>query len=88
MSPAVLEVTFRKGRPLAAYLHLSAPKRRARDTRRVAKGLVGDFGSRGDLLGIEILAFDKATLKRINEVLVAYKAPKLSASDLAPLRRG
>jgi hypothetical protein len=37
-------------------------------------------------LGLEILAFDRTTLKRINEVLVEHGIPKLAPSDLAPLR--
>src|SRR5688500_8152473 len=58
-----LEVTFRHGRPLAAYLVLP---RRARDrsarTRRAAPGLVIDFTADGRPIGIEITAPSRVTV--------------------------
>ncbi len=86
MSSPMLEITFQKGRPLAAYLHLTTARRKAAVTRELAPSLIGDFGKRGELLGLEILAFDRATLARINPVLVACGHPALPAKELAPLR--
>ncbi len=86
MSAPMLEVTFRNGRPLAAYLHLAAARRKAGTTRKLAPSVIGDFDKRGALLGLEILAFDKATLGRINEILVACGHRPLPARELAPLR--
>jgi hypothetical protein len=86
MTAPVLEMTFQKGRPLAAYLHLSSARRQAGATRQLAPSLLGDFDKRGALLGLEILAFDKATIARINQVLLACGRPALPAKELAPLR--
>lgn len=87
MSHPYLEVTFRHGRPLAAYLRL-APKGRAKaaSTRPIAPGLVGDFAADGEPLGIEILAFDETTLARVNDVLAALGRPALDPKELGPLR--
>jgi hypothetical protein len=85
MSSPMIEITFRKGRPLAAYLHLSSARRKAHATRKLAPSLVGDFDKRGSLLGLEILAFDTVTVSRINEVLVSCGCHALAAKELAPL---
>ncbi len=86
MNAPMLEITFQKGRPLAAYLHLSSARRKAGTTRQLAPCLLGDFDKRGALLGLEILAFDKATIARINQVLLSCGCPALPAKELAPLR--
>ena len=86
MTGPTLEITFRKGRPLAAYLHLGSARRKASATRELAPSLVGDFGKGEELLGLEILAFDKATISRINRVLVSHGHAALPAQELAPLR--
>jgi len=86
MSVPMLEITFRRGRPLAAYLHLVSARRKAGKTRELAPCLVGDFDKRGALLGLEILAFDKTTVARVNDVLVSCGCPALPAKELAPLR--
>jgi hypothetical protein len=39
-----------------------------------------------ELLGLEILAFDRATISRINPVLVACGSLALAPKELAPLR--
>ncbi len=82
-----LEVTFRHGRPLAAYLFLP---RRARDrsvrTRRAAPGLVIDFTSDGRPIGIEITAPSRVTVTALNRVLRSLGVAPLKRADLAPLR--
>ena len=82
----MIEITFQKGRRLAAYLHLSSARRKAHTTRKLAPSLVGDFDKRGALLGLEILTFDRTTVSRINEVLVSCGCAALPAKELAPLR--
>ncbi|MBI4567354.1 MAG: DUF2283 domain-containing protein [Planctomycetes bacterium] len=54
MKHCYLEVTHRKGRPLAAYYYL--PRRdddKSAKTRRVAAGLLADFAADGRPIGIE-----------------------------------
>jgi uncharacterized protein YuzE len=87
MKEAYLEVTFRHGRPLAAYLYLP---RRAGDqsfrTSRVEPGLVIDFNRNGNAIGIEMTAPTKVTVSALNKVLRSLGQPGLTRADLAPLR--
>jgi len=87
MNESYLEVTFRRGRPLAAYYYLP---RRARDkshrTKRIEPGLVVDFRRDGTPIGIEILAPEELTLTVFNRVLRDLGLPPLKRVDLAPLR--
>lgn len=82
-----LEVTFRHGRPMAAYLYLP---RRARDrsarTRRAAPGLVVDLAADGRPIGIEITAPTRVTVTALNRVLRSFGLSPLTRADLAPLR--
>lgn len=86
MKATTLEVTFRKGRPFAAYLRLEGPRARVKRTKEVAPSLLVDFDEGGRVLGLEILAFDDATVARINEVLVSIGHAALPEQELAPLR--
>lgn len=82
-----LEVTYRHGRPLAAYLYLprGAGEKSAR-TAQAAPGMVVDFDRGGKPIGIEITAPGKVTLTALNDVLRGLGAPPLAAADLEPLR--
>ena len=81
-----LEVTFRKGRPLAAYLYL--PRRGVERTARVAKaapGLLIDYNAAGKPIGVEITAPTRVSLPVLNRLLARLGQPRLRAKDLAPL---
>lgn len=86
MSSPYLEVTFRKGRALAAYLHLAdrAGIRSVR-TRRVPPGLVIDVGPDGRAVGIEITAPSRITVAALNRALRLVGAEPVTGADLAPL---
>lgn len=87
MNESYLEVTFRRGRPLAAYYYLPrSSKDRSYRTQRVEPGLVIDFRRDGTPIGIEILAPQKLTLAAFNRVLRDLGRPALKRADLAPLR--
>ena len=87
MNDAYLEVTFRHGRPLAAYLHLPRrPRQRSYRTSRVEPGLVIDFSRSGTPIGIEITAPDKVSVAALNRVLRQLGMPTVTRDDLAPLR--
>jgi uncharacterized protein YuzE len=82
-----LEVTFRHGRPLAAYLYLPrGAHQRVASTQPVGDGLVVDLDEGGQPLGIEITAPSAVTLAGLNGVLRAHGAPEISQADLEPLR--
>jgi hypothetical protein len=81
-----LEVTFRKGRPVAAYLYL--PRRGVERAARVSKtsaGLLIDYNPEGKPIGIEITAPGRVSLTAFNRVLSRLGQPLLQAEDLAPL---
>jgi uncharacterized protein YuzE len=87
MNESYLEVTFRRGRPLAAYYYLPRnAKDRSVRTQRIEPGLVIDFRRDGKPIGIEILAPEKLTLAIFNRVLRDLGLPSLKRADLAPLR--
>jgi uncharacterized protein YuzE len=86
MKKAYLEVTFRRGRPIAAYFYLPRrPADRSYRTTRVEPGLVIDFNRQGKPIGIEITYPSKLTLAAFNRVLRQLGAPALRRSELAPL---
>ena len=87
MKAMYLEVTFRHGRPIAAYLYLprGTGEKSAR-TLKVEPGLIIDFGSSGNPIGIEITAPTKVTMVDLNTVLSKLGLSPLKDSELAPLR--
>jgi hypothetical protein len=82
-----LEVTYRHGRPLAAYLYLPrSPGDKSRRCEQVGSGLVVDYTESGRPIGIEITAPESVSVEDINRVLTSLNAPMLSDEDVAPLR--
>ena len=87
MKESYLEITYRHGRPIAAYLYL--PRASRDNSHRTAKapgGLVVDFTRNGKPIGIEITAPTKATAAAVNRVLKELGFPPIKQTDLAPLR--
>jgi hypothetical protein len=85
MKHSYLEVTFRKGRPMAAYYCL--PRRdgeRSVRTERVG-GMVVDFAVDGRPLGIEITAPSQLVWCELNQLLIKLGQVPVAAEDLAPL---
>jgi uncharacterized protein YuzE len=81
-----LEVTFRRGSPLAAYIHL--PNRAGQKsfrTQRVEPGVVIDFNRRGEPIGVEIITPSNITLAAVNRVFRSLGLPPLKKADIAPL---
>ena len=87
MKDPYLEVTFRHGQPLAAYLYLPRqPGEKSCKTTKADLGLIIDFGESGSPIGIEITAPSKVTTDDINRVLEKLGLSKISNEELAPLR--
>ena len=87
MKQIYLEVTFRHGRALAAYLYL--PRRAGEKSYRTTKaqgGLLVDFSRSGRPIGIEITAPSKLTVGTLNRVLRELGQPTVKRTDLGPLR--
>lgn len=86
MREPFLEVTFRHGRALAAYLYLPHdPEEKSARTKRVEPGLIIDFTESGKPLGIEITAPGQISLAVINRVLEELGRSPVTQADLAPL---
>ena len=87
MKSSYLEVTFRNGRPLAAYLYLPRrPNDKSYRTAKATPGLVIDFNRGGTPIGIEITAPAKLSAAALNRVLRGLGFPPMTRADLAPLR--
>lgn len=87
MKERYLEVTFRKGKPLAAYLYL--PRQvgvKSARTTQGGSGILVDYSAAGAPIGLEITAPELVTLQEINAVLVSVGQSPLSAEEVAPLR--
>ena len=86
MRERYLEVTFRHGRPIAAYYYLPREaNQKSSRTRRVEPGLVIDFTAEGQAIGIEITAPAKVTLAALNAVLKELGQAPATEADLAPV---
>jgi hypothetical protein len=87
MKRPYLEVTFRKGKPLAAYLHLpraNGAKAVRSDVR--SRGLVVDFTADDEPFGVEITAPALVDLVELNDLLHDLHVHEVEPADLAPLR--
>jgi hypothetical protein len=86
MRESYLEVTFRRGHPLAAYFYLKGRSgQKSYRSRRVEQGMIIDFNRSGQPIGIEITAPSKLTLTLFNRLLRDLGLPTLKRSDLRPL---
>lgn len=86
MKEPYLEVTFRRGRPVAAYYYLPRrPGQRSVRTRRVEPGMVIDFARGGRAIGIELTAPSRLSVTALNRVLRELGFPPVSREDLAPV---
>jgi hypothetical protein len=86
MSATFLEVTYRHGRPFAAFLRLPrGPGARVDHTREVRPGMVVDFSEDDTPLGLEIVDPATADEDTLLGVLTEIRASGVSRGDLAPL---
>jgi hypothetical protein len=86
MRERYLEVTFRQGRPLAAYLYLPrATGVKSSRTTEGAAGVLVDFAASGTPIGLEITAPTQVTVAQINAVLPQLGLTPMAPEELAPL---
>jgi YD repeat-containing protein len=87
MKQRYLEVTYRKGKPLAAYLYLPRPLGATSVTTEDAgSGMRVDYDAAGNAIGIELTAPTVVTLDDINELLTRLGQTHLGIDDWAPLK--
>ncbi|MGA7121223.1 MAG: DUF2283 domain-containing protein [Polyangiaceae bacterium] len=86
MKHRYLEVTFRKGRPLAAYLYLPRPAgAKAVRTTDAGHGLRVDFDAKGSPIGVEITAPALVSVAQLNELLVPLGVARVEPEEWSPL---
>ncbi len=86
MRDRYLEVTYRKGKPLAAYLHLPHDVgAKAARTEKKSDALLVDFTADGKPLGVEIASPSSVSAADVNAVLTSLGLAALDENDLAPL---
>ena len=86
MKEPYLEVTFRHGRPLAAYYHLPRdPDTTCARLRRVEPGFVVDYSESGVVIGIEITAPGTVTLEGFYCLLEELGVAPMGEAEFAPL---
>jgi hypothetical protein len=86
MKRRYLEVTFRRGRPFAAYLYLPRDTGvKSARTEKLADGLLVDYAADGTPIGLEILDPARSELTEINRVLGSLGLDPVDADEIAPL---
>ncbi len=87
MKDRYLEVTFRKGKALAAYLYLPRPAGvKSVRTEPADRGLLVDYGLGGEPIGLVITAPAEVTLEGLNAVLTRLGQPPLGPEEVTPLQ--
>ena len=88
MTERSLQVTYRKGRTFAAYLHLShqTGEKSARTVASPDGLLIVDYAASGKPLGVEITAPQAVPLDRLNQLLAELGEPPLTEQDYRPAR--
>jgi len=86
MKQRYLEVTFRKGKPLAAYLYLPrSPGVRAARTSDAGNGVKIDFDTNDTPIGVEITAPSAITVDELISLLAKLGINEVDRVELAPL---
>jgi uncharacterized protein YuzE len=87
MSALSLQITYRKGKPFAAYFYLPrVPGTRSVRTEAISPELLIDYAADGSPLGIEIVSPGYVTEQEIVAAFDRLGIQRPSAADLAPLR--
>jgi len=86
MKNKYLEITYRKGKTLAAYLYLPREVgEKSLRTEKFIEGILIDYGKFDRPIGIEITDPEKIRANTINEILSRLENVSVQAEDFAPL---
>ena len=87
MNTISLQVTYRKGRPFAAYIYLSRrPGDKSVRTEEITSDLLVDYAEDGRPLGIEIVTPEAVPTEEILSVFDRLGLGRPADDELAPLR--
>jgi hypothetical protein len=82
-----LEVTYRKGKPFAAYLYFRRHANcRVESSRELVPGLVADFDAADQPVGLEIISPASVGPAQIRKAAGMLHIPPVPAADLVPLK--
>jgi Protein of unknown function (DUF2283) len=85
MRERYVEITFRKGKPFAAYVYL--PRRvgvKSARTAEAAPGVLVDYAASGEPIGLEITAPAHVTAAQVNVVLEMLGLEAMAPEELTP----
>lgn len=86
MSSISLQVTYRKGRPFAAYIYLDhLPGQKIVRSEEVAPEIVVDFDGDAQPIGVEIVSPAATSIDEIFSVFDTLGLNRPDLSELAPL---
>lgn len=87
MQEAYLEACYRNGRLLAAYLYLGPRSgRKSARTKEAGPGLLVDYATTGEPIGVEITTPELVSARDVNAVLRQLGLAEMTAEQLRPLR--
>lgn len=87
MKDRYLEITYRNGKPLAAYLYLQRKIGvKSSRTKKIGNGLIADFDAKGNVIGLEIISPTTTNTKDINNALKSLALKPISELELALLK--
>jgi len=86
MKDKYLEITYRKGRLMAAYLYLPREiGEKSKRTEKLSEGILVDYGKSNRPIGIEIIDPRKVNFDQINKTLLKVEDLSIEKEDFAPL---
>jgi len=87
MNEMSVQVTYRRGRPFAAYIYLARrPGEKTARTEEVSADLLVDYSADGRALGIEVITPEAVEIQDILEVFDRLGLGRPSEEELEPLR--
>ena len=86
METISVQVTYRMGRPFAAYIHLGRrPGERTARSEEISPELIADYSADGRVLGLEVVSPGSTTADEIFAAFDRLGLGRPTAADLGPL---
>jgi len=86
MKTLSIQITYRKGKPLAAYIYLPhEPGNKSVRCEELQPGLIVDFDAEGKALGIEVITPTATSIDEVHQVFEKLGLEHPDPTDLQPL---
>ncbi len=87
MKDRYLEITYRNGKPLDAYLYLQRKVGvKSSRTKKIGNGLIADYDIEGNIIELEIISPLTTSVKDINNALKNLELSPIFELELALLK--